>query len=98
MIKSITAIERDGFNVRTLTVECEVPNKDFNLLDAIKLACSSFIKTEEGKAVYEYNCGCFNLADFQVNVPNSICEKFGFRKISEAYSEDDIDWDEDLVI
>ena len=97
MIKQITAVERNGFNVRTMTVTCDVPEAGFDLLNAIKKASEEFVKTGAGKMVLEYNCGYFNLADFESSVPNEICEKYGFQKLDVCYAEEDIDWDMSLV-
>lgn len=97
MHREITAIERDGFDVRTLTVICEVPSKDFDLKEAIRKASLEYVLTPGGSKIYAYNCRCFNLADFSANVPNSICEKYGFTKLDDVYSENEIDWDEQFV-
>lgn len=96
--QTITAVERDGFDLRLLTLTFEVPNdSNFDLLDNIKKTCNDFIKTETGKDALEHNCGAFNLADFNMLVPNSFCEKYGFKKINEALSNIEIDWDAQLI-
>ena len=43
ILKTITAVERDGFDLRLLTVIFEIPDKDFNLLDGIKAAVGDYI-------------------------------------------------------
>lgn len=70
MIQTIVAIECDGWDVRTLTINFNVPNKDFDLVAAVKLAATDYCKTDEGKRVYIYNCWNFNWADFAMSVPN----------------------------
>jgi hypothetical protein len=48
---------------------------------AIK-ACTEYCSTEKGKEVYKGNLKNFNWSDLDLFVPNEICEKYGFRKIS----------------
>ena len=97
MLRNIVAIERDGFKVRTLTIVCEVPSKDFDLISAAKKAATDFCKTNEGREVYIGNCDCFNWADFEVYVPNSFCEIHGFRKVDSVLSDNEVVWDEQIV-
>ena len=97
MIQNIVAVEYDGREMRAISITCEVPNKEFDLVSAIKKASTDFCKTEEGRAVYEYNCSCFNWADFEASVPNSFCEKYGFKKIDFVLSDIVVDWDEHIV-
>ena len=93
MIKNITAVERDGFDIRTLTVSFEVPDENFDILSAISKAVADYIKTDAGRQTYEHNCECFNLADFNTSVPNEFCEKYGFKKIDSLTQDIEIDWD-----
>ena len=97
MRRIITAIERDGMDIRILTLVFEVPDNDFNLEQAVRKACTAYCKTEEGKAVYEGNCQSFNWADFEAEVPNEICQQFGFQKIDSDVDTIEVNWDEHLV-
>ena len=97
MIQNIIAIEYDGKEMRAISISCEVPSSDFDLASAIKKAATDFCRTEEGMAIYDYNCSFFNWADFEVSVPNSFCEKYGFKKIDSALSNIVVDWDEHIV-
>ena len=98
MIQIITAIEHDGIKVRTLSLGFEVPNKEFDLITAIKAAATDYCKTPEGRDAYDYNCSHFNWADFAMSVPNEFCEKHGFKNLnSDALSDIVVDWDEQLV-
>lgn len=97
MNQNIVAIERDGWNVRVLTILCEVPNRDFDLIAAAKKAAADFCLTENGRTVYEYNCRNFNWGDFVVEVPNEFCEKYGFKKVDSCIGDIVVDWDESLV-
>lgn len=99
-LKAITVIERDGLDVRALTILLRVlsDDPDFDLKQAVRDACTQYVLTEDGKAVYSYNCGCFNWADFETNVPNDICRQHGFEKVDYGLlSDEDADWDEQLV-
>ncbi|GEM_PF-1940688 len=96
MIRNVVAVERDGFDVRTLTVSFEVPDESFDILAAIERAVEDYVKTEEGKKTYEYTGGYFNLADFDMNVPNEICENHGFKKVDSLMQDIEIDWDHDF--
>ena len=97
MLKVITAIEQDGVNQRILTILLDVEDINVDVVPLVKEACMEYINTKEGKAVYEHNSECFNWADFEVNVPNSICEKHGFRKIESETSQIAYDWNEQLI-
>lgn len=97
MIQTITAIERDGLDVRTLTLIFEVPTKDFDLITAVKNAATDYCKTEDGMKIYKYNCRYFNWADFAMNVTNEFCEKYGFKMVDNVLADFEVDWDEQLV-
>ena len=97
MIQTVTAIERDGMDVRVLTVQYEVPDKNFDLMGAIKKAATAYVKTESGRKTLSYNCGAFNLADFISSVPDSLCRRFGFKPVDDVLSDIEIDWNLQLV-
>lgn len=98
MLRNVVAIERDGWDLRTLTIVFEVPNEAFDLVEAVKKASTEYCQTEEGRATYNYNCHSFNWADFAMSVPNEICEKYGFKKVvDEILSDIEVNWDEELV-
>ena len=98
MLRTITAIERDGWDLRTLTIVFEVPDEAFDLVEAVKKASTEYCLTENGRATYEYNCHSFNWADFVMSVPNSICEKYGFKVVVDGILSDiEVNWDEELV-
>ena len=99
--KTITAVERDGFDLRLLTLTFEIDSslhtKNFDLIDAIKKACNDYAKSDLGKETLKYTNGAFNLADFDMHVPRSFTNKYGFRKIETCMSDIEIDWDEQLI-
>lgn len=98
MLRTVVAIERDGLDLRVLTILFEVPSEDFNLEYWVRKAATDYCLTNEGRAVYKYNCRCFNWADFESTVPNSFCEKYGFKKVSAGILSDiTVNWDEHLV-
>lgn len=97
MLRTIVAIERDGFDVNTLTLQFEVPSVDFDLITAIKNAATDYCQTEIGKKTYSYNCGYFNWADFAMSVSNEFCEKYGFKMLDAVCEDVIVDWDEQLV-
>lgn len=97
MLRNIVAIEHDGLDTRVLTIICEVPNAEFDITSAAKAAATKFCLTDEGRQVYEHNCEQFNWADFETNVPASICEKYGFKVVDTALNDVVVDWDEHLV-
>lgn len=103
-IVTICATEQDGLNVRTLCICIQIQNTHIDklkteddIINAIKEACDEYIRTDEGRQQYEYNCGCFNWADFEPYVPNSICRKHGFAKIDSLLSTIERNWDEQLA-
>ena len=99
---NITVTEHDGMDTRCFVLRLGIdeaalePNKD-SIREAVIKACTEYVQTEEGKKTYEYNCGCFNWADFESEVPNSICEKYGFAKRNSSDESFEVDWDEHLV-
>ncbi len=66
---------------------------------AIEKSCTEFVKTKEGKRIYNFNCQNFNWADFNMYVPEDICKKYGFRKLKNPKTEMDftVNWDKHLV-
>lgn len=97
MLKTIVAIERDGIDIRVLALNFEVPSADFDLKAAVKAACTEYCKTPEGLETYRYNCNHFNWADFAMSVPAEFCEKHGFKFVQSNVSDEDVNWDEQLV-
>ena len=80
MMKFIVARVYDDYS--TLFYFFDVKNKNDDIIDLVKKATEAFLKTKEGRKIYEDNGNDFDLIDFNNYVPNSICEKFGFVKIS----------------
>lgn len=98
MLRNVVAVERDGWDIRTLTIVFEVPDEAFDLVEAVKKAATEYCLTEDGRATYRYNCHSFNWADFAMSVPNEICEKHGFKKVVDGILSDlKVNWDEELV-
>lgn len=97
MLQTIIAIERDGLEIRVLSIMFDVPDKDFDLLQAAKSAATDYCKTAGGKRTYEHNCSQFNWADFEMSIPNEFCEKYGFKKVESVLADIIVDWDEHLV-
>ena len=60
----------------------EVIDESIDVLEAIKLVVKGFINTKEGRTIYEDNNNEFNWGDFIRFIPNSMCEKYGFKKIN----------------
>jgi hypothetical protein len=85
-----------GLGVTTMVLAIEA-DEGVNVREAIKDACKEYCQTEEGKATYEGNCCSFNWGDFEAYVPNTICEKYGIKKIDSYTQEEDIDFNEQLV-
>lgn len=97
MLKTIVAVERDGIDIRTLSLLFDVPSKDFDLVTAVKKAVTDYCKTKEGREIYRYNCSYFNWADFEMYVPNEFCKRYGFEKVDSMCCDEEVDWDEQLV-
>ena len=68
-----------------------------NIEEAAMKAAIEFCQTESGKEVFEENWKCFNWGDFDINVPNEICMKYGFVKVSNETVVYDVDFNENLV-
>lgn len=94
---TITATEHDGFDTRTLIINLDVFKEDIDIIEACKEATREFTATDDGFNTYINNCKCFNWADFEMYVPNDICEKYGFRKIDSNVTNIDVNWDEQLI-
>lgn len=97
MLRTVVAIERDGLDFRVLTLQFDVPSKEFDLKDAVCKAATDYCKTPDGKRTYDYNCSFFNWADFAMSVPQDFCEKYGFKRVDSVVSDIEVDWDEQLV-
>ena len=73
-----------------LAIKIEITKQNIDLKQAIKDACREFIVTPEGLKLYSKNHEQFNWQHFAANVPNTICEKYGFKKV-----QSEIEWDTD---
>lgn len=94
-MKIFVATETDGLNVTNLVMVMEVAQgTDFE--EAAILASTRYCFTRKGRRTYEGNCNCFNWGDFDTYVPNSICEKFGIRKLQSNVAKEFI-FDQQLV-
>lgn len=96
-IRNITAVERDGLDIRTITVSFRVPDAGFDLMEAIKKAVAEFAETENGKDALEYTCGYFNLADVAAFLPEYFCRRHGFTVADALNQDEEIDWDFDFT-
>ena len=70
-----------------------------NLKEAIRAACTEYVTTEQGKKIYNYNHKHFNWDDFKTSsLPESLCAKYGFRKIPVPKTEMNfiVNWDDEL--
>lgn len=97
--QNIVAMYREGGNVQVHIFPCIVLSgeKDFDLMSAAKEAVEEYLHTQKGKALYEYNCGCFNWGDFWTSLPNSFCRNHGFEKADASLPDICVDHDEHLI-
>ena len=68
-----------------------------NFEDAVREACKEFCRTPKGKQIYQDDCNFFGWKQFQMHVPNEICEKYGIRKIDSNIANEDFRSDQLLV-
>lgn len=47
MLRTVVAIERDGLDVRVLSLQFDVPNAEFDLKDAVCKASTDYCKTPD---------------------------------------------------
>ncbi len=98
MRKTIIAVRRDGYDFNAFAVTLEYSNPDLDINQAVRNAATEYaLETKEGRELYSYNFDSLNWADFESSVPNEICEKYGFRKVSDSCPQDIVEWDEELV-
>lgn len=81
MLKIIALTEKDCLNSRFFVLGVDVKDENLDIEKAARDACKEYCLTEEGKQVYEGNCNNFNWGDFDIYVPDKICEKHGFKKV-----------------
>ena len=92
----IITSEMDGLDIINLVLSVEVAEGvDFE--QAAILASTEYCLTEEGREVYAGNCNNFNWGDFNTYVPNTICEKYGIRKIDDIAVCEGVSFDQQLV-
>ena len=99
-IRTITAIDNESQTPVTLTMQFEIlqENPDFDLQDAIRLACKDYVKnTRSGWKTWTNNDEVFTWRDFWRNVPDNICESYGFRKLTSVKTEPNVSLQESLV-
>lgn len=96
MLRNIIAIERDGWDFRSLSLQFDVPDKNFPLEQAIRDAVADFLRTPEGRCIYEYNCSSFNWGDVAMSLPQEVCMRHGFSMVDSCCEDLVVDWDEEL--
>lgn len=92
-------VDNHGLNHNVINIILYVRN-DMTLDDvitAIKKASTEYCLTNEGKQTYIGNCHCFNFGDFDTYVPNTICEKYGIKKIDSNTTFGIVDFNTELV-
>ena len=98
---NLMVVEHEGLGSRSFVLKFEVVDAGITcielLKDAVRKACAEYIQTEKGKETYHFNCEQFNWADFADDVPNEICEKYGFRILDHTGFCNEVDWDEQLI-
>lgn len=93
---AIVAVKRDKMEIRTLPMGFAV-TKCRNLKDAVMKACKEYAEnTDEGRNILCYCGGKLDWYDFWHNVPNEICRKYGFEKLWQAETKEEVDWKEHL--
>lgn len=90
----ITAIDRDGIEVRIHSLVFNIYKEKINLIDTIKGAVASYINSGYGFQEYENNCYNFNWGDLLL-IPNSFLRQFGIERESETESTE-VDFNEQL--
>lgn len=98
-LKTIVATDQDGLDVHTLVITLEVIYHNIDIEQAVMDACKEYCQTEDGKRTYcDCNCCNFNWGDFVTYVPNSICERHGFKIYDMDYVEElQVDFNQQLV-
>lgn len=90
------ASETDGLDSINIVMIISIkPGVDFK--EAAIAATKEYCNTEEGKITFKENCGCFNWGDFNLSVPNSICEKYGIKKIQSFANAVELDYNQLLI-
>jgi hypothetical protein len=98
IIKTIVATESWGEDSRTIVLSFEVPDHGFDLIAACKKAALAYCKTEKGYEAFTCcNVYSFSWSDFEIHVPNSIMEQFGFRRIEPVQVDYEVDLAEQIV-
>lgn len=97
MIRKVESLEWDSWYISYNTLLFDVPSEDFDLVEAVRKAATDFINTPAGRSIYENHIFQFSWADFDANVPQEFCEKYGFRKIDPVAPTIEIDLHEPLV-
>lgn len=96
-LAAVCAVEYDGMDTRHLVISLCLLDGPIDIAESVTNACTEYVKTPEGKKIYESNCGSFDWADFEAHVPNEICRHYGFEKSDSVLCEMEVDWDECLV-
>lgn len=97
MLRTVIAVERDELCMRELTLQFDVPSKDFDLVNAVCKAATDYCNTEQGRKTFEHNCNSFNWSDFDMYVPQEFCERYGFRKLDVVLFYIEVNLDDELV-
>lgn len=97
MLKNIVATEYESGNIRALTMEFEVPDSSFDLINAVKAAVADFCKTKQGVRAFTENGNNFNWGDVVACLPDEFCMRHGFKLLDGHCCDESVDWNEQLI-
>ena len=99
-IKTIAAIDTDCEEGRVLNMRFEILQdvQDFDLMEAIRLACKDYVKnTKDGWKSWVNQGEDFDWNAFWREVPPNLCESHGFRKLDIVVIDARVDLHSSLV-
>lgn len=79
--RHLAVLDYDGDATYVKMLHFLVARENFDPKQAIINACTDFCNTA-GSEIYLANCCCFNWGDFDLHVPEEICRRHGFIKVS----------------
>ena len=77
----LAVLDYDGGATYVKMLKFLVARENFDLKQAIIHACTDYCNAG-GMDIYLANCCCFNWGDFDLHVPEDICRRHGFIKVS----------------
>lgn len=96
-IKAVVATDPKTGDTLIILLRVLSDDPEFDLEYAVSSACRHYVQTPTGIILLQSLHGIFDWGTFDTYVPNEICRKYGFERITGDDHILEVQWDEQLL-